>query len=88
MNIDLYGTNVKVTTVSPGAVETNFSSTRFAGDDEKTQAVYEGYTPLSAQDIADTILSVLNTPKHVNIQYLDIMPTAQRNPYMLYRDNK
>jgi len=88
MNIDLYGTNVKVTTVSPGAVETNFSSTRFSGDDEKTKAVYDGYMPLSAQDIADTILSVLNTPKHVNIQYLDVMPTAQRNPYMLYRDNK
>ncbi len=88
MNIDLYGTNVKVTTVSPGAVETNFSSTRFDGDDAKMQAVYEGYKPLSAQDIADTILSVLNTTKHVNIQYLDIMPTAQRNPYILYRDNK
>jgi len=85
MNIDLYGTNVKVTTVAPGAVETNFASTRFSGDEKKSQAVYEGYTPLSAQDIADTILNVLNTPKHVNIQYLDIMPTAQRNPYTLFK---
>lgn len=85
MNIDLMGTNVKVTTIAPGAVETNFSNVRFDGDKKKIDAVYEGYTPLYANDISDAIISVLNTPKHVNIQYLDIMPTAQRNPYILHR---
>jgi len=87
MNADLLGTNIKVTTVAPGAVETHFSNTRFKGDTQKADAVYQGYTPLTAKDISQTILSVLNTPRHVNIQYLDIMPTAQRNPYLLHRNS-
>jgi len=85
MNADLLGTQIKVTTIAPGAVNTNFSATRFDGDQKKADAVYEGYTPLYAEDISQTILSVLNTPPHVNIQYMDIMPIAQRNPYLLYR---
>ncbi len=85
MNVDLYGTNVKVTTIAPGAVRTNFSNVRFKDDKDKINAVYEGFTPLMASDISDVIINVLNTAKHINIQYLDIMPTAQRNPYMLYR---
>ncbi len=85
INADLYGTSVKMTTIAPGAVKTNFSNVRFDGDDQKADAVYDGFEPLSAEDIADSIVSVLNTPKHVNIQYLDIMPTAQRNPYMVYK---
>ena len=86
MNIDLYGTNVKVTTLAPGAVKTNFSKVRFEGDEDKSDTVYEGFTALSAEDVSSVLISILNTPKHVNIQYLDLMPTAQRNPYMLYRD--
>ena len=85
MNADLMSTNIKVTTIAPGAVNTNFSSTRFDGDQKKADAVYKGYTPLYAEDISQAVLSVLNTPRHVNIQYLDIMPTAQRNPYLLHR---
>jgi len=85
MNADLFGTHIKVTTIAPGAVDTNFSNTRFHGDQKKADAVYKGYTPLYAEDISYAILSVLNTPPHVNIQYLDIMPTAQRNPYLLHR---
>ncbi|MFT7004097.1 MAG: 3-hydroxy acid dehydrogenase/malonic semialdehyde reductase [Sulfurimonas sp.] len=85
MNADLVETNIKVTTIAPGAVETNFSNVRFAGDEQKAKSVYDGYTPLNANDISDVIINVLNTPKHVNIQYLDIMPTAQRNPYMINR---
>jgi len=88
MNADLFGTNVKVTTIAPGAVETNFSNVRFDGDEQKAKSVYDGYTPLNANDISDVIINVLNTPKHVNIQYLDIMCTAQRNPYMLYKEQK
>ena len=86
MNADLYGTNIKVTTIAPGAVETNFSTIRFDGDTQKAKSVYDGYTPLNAEDISQAIINVLNTPPHVNIQYLDIMPTAQRNPYLLYRE--
>lgn len=87
INADLFGTNVKMTTIAPGAVKTNFSNVRFEGDRKKADAVYEGFEPLSANDIASSILNVLNTPPHVNIQYLDIMPTAQRNPYMIYKTN-
>ncbi len=86
MNVDMMGTQVKVTTIAPGAVHTDFSATRFGGNQSKVDAVYQGYTPLYAKDISQAILSVLNTPPHVNIQYLDIMPTAQRNPYQLYRE--
>ncbi len=86
MNADLLSTNVKVTAIAPGAVDTNFSKTRFNGDQQKANAVYDGYTPLSAKDVSHAIINVLNTPKHVNIQHLDIMPTAQRSPYLLHRE--
>ena len=86
MNIDLLGTNVRVSNIAPGAVETEFSDVRFDGDKDKADAVYKGYTPLSAKDIADLIVYVLNAPKHVNIQQALIMPTAQRNPYSLHRE--
>ena len=87
MNIDLADTNIKVSNVAPGAVETNFSNTRFNGDKEKANDVYKGYKPLSAEDIADLIVYILNTPKHVNIQDTLIMPTAQRNPYILSKNS-
>ena len=86
MNIDLMGTDIRVSNIAPGAVETEFSDVRFDGDKDKADAVYKGYTPLSAKDIADLIVYVLNAPKHVNIQQALIMPTAQRNPYSLYRE--
>jgi len=86
MNIDAFGTNIKVSNIAPGAVETEFSNVRFKGDKKKAKKVYEGYTPLSAEDIANAVICVLNTPPHVNIQYMDIMPTNQRNPYLLYKN--
>jgi hypothetical protein len=88
MNIDLVGTQVRVSNIAPGAVKTEFSDVRFKGDKEKSDAVYSGYKPLSAKDISDLIVYVLNAPKHVNIQHTLIMPTAQRNPYTLYREIK
>ncbi len=86
MNIDLAGTAVRVGNIAPGAVETNFSPTRFSGDMEKADAVYEGYEPLLAEDVADLALYMLQAPSHVNIQDVLVMPTAQRNPYVLSRD--
>ena len=87
MNIDLLGTNVRISNIAPGAVLTEFSDVRFKGDKKKIDAVYEGYTPLAAKDISNLILYVLNAPSHVNIQHTLIMPTAQRNPYMLHRES-
>lgn len=85
MNIDLQGTGVRVSNVAPGAVETNFSNTRFDGDTQKAEGVYKGYEPLNANDIAELVIYILNAPEHVNIQDTLIMPTAQRNPYVLSR---
>jgi NADP-dependent 3-hydroxy acid dehydrogenase YdfG len=86
MNSDALGTKIRICTLAPGAVETEFSDVRFGGDRQKRDAVYEGYTPLSADDIADLALYILGTPEHVNIQHVRIMPTAQRNPFQLDRN--
>lgn len=85
MNVDLVGTRIRVGNIAPGAVETNFSNTRFNGDDARADAVYEGYEPLTAEDIADLALYILCAPAHVNVQDVLVMPTAQRNPYVLGR---
>jgi NADP-dependent 3-hydroxy acid dehydrogenase YdfG len=77
MRLDLLKHGIKVSTVSPGAVETEFSVVRFKGDTERAKQVYKGFTPLSAQDVADTILFILTRPKHVNIDDILLMPTNQ-----------
>ncbi len=88
LNVDLSNTNIRVSCIEPGAVDTNFSNVRFKGDEKRAKKVYEGYKPLSAEDIAYLIIYVLNIPDHVNIQHALIMPTAQRNPYILNRNEK
>lgn len=77
MRIDLLKHGIKVTGIHPGAVETEFSEVRFKGDKARAKKVYDGFEPLAAQDIAETILYVVSRPKHVNINDLTIMPTAQ-----------
>ena len=77
MRIDLLPYNIKVTGIHPGAVETEFSEVRFKGDTERAKKVYQGFEPLVAKDVADTIWFVVSRPAHVNINDLVIMPTAQ-----------
>jgi len=77
MRLDLLKHGIKVSSVSPGAVETEFSVVRFHGDSERAKQVYNGFTPLNAEDIAETILFILTRPAHVNIDDILIMPTAQ-----------
>jgi len=77
MRIELLPFGIKVSTIAPGAVETEFSLVRFHGDKDKADQVYKGFSPLSGKDIAETILFVLSRPAHVNIDNLLIMPTAQ-----------
>jgi len=77
MRMDLVQHGIKVSSVAPGAVETEFSMVRFKGDEAKADAVYQGYTPRKARDIAETILFMLTRPAHVNIDDVLIMPTAQ-----------
>lgn len=87
MRIELLPAGIKVTTIAPGAVETEFSLVRFKGDAEKAANVYKGFTPLSGKDIAETIFFVLNRPAHVNIDDLLIMPTAQASARDFYRES-
>jgi len=77
MRIELAPHNIKVGTICPGAVDTEFSLVRFKGDEERASKVYEGFTPLDAKDIAETIWFMISRPPHVNIDDILIMPTAQ-----------
>jgi len=77
---ELAGEPIRVIQIAPGAVETaEFSLNRFGGDQAKAAAVYQGYEPLVAADIADAIVWALNRPPHVNIDQLVIRPVAQVN---------
>jgi 3-hydroxy acid dehydrogenase / malonic semialdehyde reductase len=77
MRMDLNPHGIKVTSIDPGLVETEFSEVRFKGDKEKASQVYQNYTPLTAHDVAETIEFVLNRPAHVMIGDLLILPTDQ-----------
>jgi hypothetical protein len=85
MRIELLPYGIKVTTLSPGAVETEFSLVRFRGDQQKADQVYTGFQPLSGKDIADTILFIVTRPQHVNIDDLLIMPTSQGSARDIFR---
>ena len=77
LRADLLGTPVKVTSLAPGACETEFSQVRFGGDKDKAAAVYQGMKPLSADDVAQTVEAVLRLPEHLNVNTIEIMPVAQ-----------
>ena len=77
LRADLLGTGVRVTSVEPGMADTEFSVVRFQGDRSKAGKVYEGMTPLSADDVADAIAWVVTRPQHVNVNTMELMPTQQ-----------
>lgn len=79
MNLDLLNTNIRVSSIEPGAVETEFSLVRFNGDKEKADNVYKGFEPLVAEDIAEIIFFMTSLPERINIQNLLVTPTAQRS---------
>ena len=85
LRLDLNGTGVKVSTVSPGAVNTEFSKIRFKGDKQKADGVYEGFEPLTAQDVANLIYFIVSRPPHVNLSNTIILPTAQASASMIHR---
>jgi serine 3-dehydrogenase len=86
LRVDLLGTNVRVTNIDPGMVETEFSLVRFHGDKERADKVYKGIKPLSGDDIADLAVFCATRPPHVNIADVLIMPTAQASPAFLHRE--
>lgn len=81
MRIDMLKDNIKVTSISPGLVETEFSLVRFKGDKEKADKTYKGYTPLTGDDIADVVVFTVNMPAHVNLNNIEITPRAQANSF-------
>ncbi|MDV3351887.1 SDR family oxidoreductase [Leptothoe sp. LEGE 181152] len=87
LKIDLLGTPVRVTNIEPGLVETEFSNVRFRGDDDKANSVYTGMTPLTPDDIADTILFSVTRPAHVNISEIFVMPTDQSSVTHVHRSS-
>jgi 3-hydroxy acid dehydrogenase / malonic semialdehyde reductase len=86
MNLDVVGTRIRISTVDPGLVETEFSRVRFRGDDSRAREVYCGYTPLRPADVAEVVCFVAGAPPHVNVFQTVIYPTDQRNPYVLHRE--
>ena len=85
MRLDLHGTGIRVSTVDPGLVPTEFSDVRFHGDRARAATVYENTRPLSAADVAESILWCVSRPPWVNVEELLLMPTDQAAPAMVHR---
>jgi len=83
---DLLGRPIRLTTVDPGLVETNFSRVRFRGDEEKAKAPYQGLEPVRPEDVAECVVFVLTRPPHVNIDELVVKALAQSSPVRYVRD--
>ena len=86
MSIDLAGTNIRVSSIDPGAVETEFALVRFHGDEERAKKIYQGYTPLTPDDVADAVCYVANAPPHVNVLQLVMMCTDQRSATVFHKE--
>ena len=83
---DVLGTSVRVTSVDPGMVETDFSLVRFHGDAERAAKVYKGLTPLTPEDVADVILWAVSRPDHVNIARVVLTTVHQANALLFHRE--
>jgi NADP-dependent 3-hydroxy acid dehydrogenase YdfG len=86
MRMDLNPFGIKVTSINPGMVDTEFSLVRFKGDATRADNVYKGMTPLRGDDIADIILYTLQAPAHVVLADITVFPTAQAGPTQVKRD--
>lgn len=86
MRLDLNPFGIKVTSINPGLVDTEFSSVRFKGDQSRAESVYKGITPLKGEDIADIIFYVLSAPPHVVLADITVFPTAQASATLVKRE--
>jgi 3-hydroxy acid dehydrogenase / malonic semialdehyde reductase len=86
MRMDLVDTPIRVCTIDPGLVETEFSEVRFHGDKERAKKTYQNITPLTPEDIADAVIYAASRPPHVQIAELIIMPTAQASTTLVHRN--
>ena len=85
IRMETLGQNIRVTSVDPGMVDTEFSVVRFRGDEEQAKGVYQGTRPLVAGDVAERGLFAANRPAHVNLDTILVMPTDQASPQMVHR---
>jgi NADP-dependent 3-hydroxy acid dehydrogenase YdfG len=85
LRLELLGKPIRVTEIDPGLVETEFSLVRFGGDSERAQSIYEGLTPLTAEDIADCIAWTATRPSHVNVDQIVVMPRDQASATDIFR---
>ncbi len=85
MSLDVAGTKVRISRVDPGHVETEFAEVRFHGDRARAKKVYEGFSPLAPDDVADAVAYIANLPEHVNVFDLIILPAAQRSVTVIDR---
>lgn len=83
LNMDLIDTKLRVSTVRPGKVQTEFSEVRFKGDKTRAEQEYVGYEPLMAEDIAETVYFCASRPEHMNIREITVMPSAQASALLL-----
>ncbi|SMF08794.1 short chain dehydrogenase [Alteromonadaceae bacterium Bs31] len=89
LKADLLGTNIRVSEISPGMAETEFSQVRYKQDDHKAAQVYQGTQPLTAEDIADIVYWTTSVPKHVNINSVEVMPVCQAwGPFAVHREQQ
>lgn len=88
LRADLLGSNIRVSNIEPGNAETEFSMVRFKDDATRANQLYDNTMALTAKDIADTLWWLVNTPDHVNVTTMEVMPTQQANgPFAIYRGN-
>ena len=85
MRVDMLKEGIRVTLVSPGAVNTEFSFVRFHGDQDRADAVYQGYQPLTGDDVAKVVWFAASLPPHININDITVVPTAQAGATMVHR---
>lgn len=85
MRLDLTQYGIRITNIAPGAVETEFSLVRFKGDEARAAKIYEGFTPLTASDIADAVVYAITAPAHVTIADMTILASAQAAATTIYR---
>jgi NADP-dependent 3-hydroxy acid dehydrogenase YdfG len=85
LRLDLSGTGVRVTSIDPGMVNTEFSTVRFHGNRERADAVYQGMTPLDAEDVAAAVVFAVTRPAHVTVADLLLLPTDQASATHVHR---
>jgi NADP-dependent 3-hydroxy acid dehydrogenase YdfG len=86
LRLELNGEPIRITEIAPGMVETEFSQVRFGGDLERAAAVYQGLTPLSAQDVAEVVAFCATRPPHVDIDHVVLRPVAQATAMIAHRE--